>query len=311
MAKAKAKSGPFVKVTQQTSLPLHERREMLKKEKEQRAKDKGTTKQDPPNFEVKSKPKAEGPSTPTPDMDQELDLTSVPTTGSSRPSPPPPLRKQCPGLHDIKYTYANDKPPMKVVHRNLDDGVEESSSYTMGKVPRVLPLPGQEHIPLSDSEGDFVPGKDDGAQDEEDEEDEEDEGDKGEDEEEDGEDIDEEGANATDIEQPTDFESGEPPEEDGQCSPASTVLKNPSDSELEEGFAIEYGEPSDLVRPAFQKGTIANRPPNNAQAAPNKQNLPCTRTHVQPAGPYKFFVSFFIISLTNDLLSAQPEPRST
>ncbi|KAG8689792.1 hypothetical protein FRC11_000567 [Ceratobasidium sp. 423] len=291
MAKAKAESGPFVKVTQQTLLPLHECCEMLKKEKEQCAKDKGTTKQDPPNFEVKSKPKAEGPSTPTTDMDQELELTSVPTTGSSQPSPPPPPRKQCPGLHDIEYMYVNDKPPMKVVCHNLDDGVEESSSYTMGKVPHVLLLPSQEYIPLSDSEGDFVPGKDDSAQDEEDEEDEEDEGDEGEDEEEDGEDIDEEGTNATDIKQPTDFESGEPLEEDGQHSPASTILKNPSNSELEEGFAIEYGEPSDLVCPVFQKGTIANQPPNNAQAAPNKQNLPHTHTHVQPA--------------------AQPEPHST
>ncbi|KAG8727680.1 hypothetical protein FRC11_012700 [Ceratobasidium sp. 423] len=191
MPKAKAKSGPFVKVTQQTSLPLHEHCKMLK-EKEQHAKDKGSTKQDPPNFDVKSKPKAEGPSTLTPDMNQELDSTSVPTTGSSQPSPPPPPRKQHPGLF---------------VCHNLNNGVKESSSYMMGKVPHVPLLPCQEYIPLSDSEGDFVPGKDDSAQDEEDEEDE---GDKGEDEEEDGKDIDKEGTNAMDIEQPSDFESGEP-----------------------------------------------------------------------------------------------------
>ncbi|KAG8755611.1 hypothetical protein FRC11_005913, partial [Ceratobasidium sp. 423] len=204
MAKPKLTPGPFAKVTKQTSLPLHEHCGILRKEKQQNQQYKATSEQ------ATSKMKGK---------------VSTPAQ-SKNPAPvsQPPTKRE--GLHGVEYTYKNDTPPKRVIHRTCDDSIEATKS----------------DLPLSDSEEDFIQVSQvsqvlqvsSGKEDEEDAE---------------GYDEDEEGeGDGVAVKALSGIEGGQSADGNHDSSDVETVLEDASDAR---DFAVEYGQPLDLGPPAL------------------------------------------------------------
>ncbi|KDN47416.1 hypothetical protein RSAG8_03556, partial [Rhizoctonia solani AG-8 WAC10335] len=254
MAKPKPTCRPFAKVTEETSLPLHERHEIQKKERQQREQYKTTTKEDT------SKTKANAP-TQTTKSAKELARSKKPT------SEPKPMAKH-EGLRGVEYTYKDDAPLKKVVRCTCDDDNEVTQSGTKRKLPHVPLLPGQEsYVPLSESENDSIQEFSDEEEPNKNEEY-----------------ADESGIEELDV-QATD--------KDGEGSDVATVLEEASDIEdfaVEYGEPSDLG----LLALDRENVAVANRQVSTAQPARNAGVLVHSNIPLQPIGACFFFLLFIV-----------------
>ncbi|KAG8760647.1 hypothetical protein FRC11_000088, partial [Ceratobasidium sp. 423] len=166
--------GPFAKVMAETSITERERRNIRKKESEQRKKNaKNSVRKSGAKARAmalkafnskmsvldlenavltsQSAPAGEGESLTTSSRAKSSNGPRPPVrSNKAKTRPVSPPRKRREGLRDVEYTYGHYQAPKVVVRRNKQPLALARS------VPRIPLLPGQEDIPFSDSEDDQI-----------------------------------------------------------------------------------------------------------------------------------------------------------